>query len=160
MEESLQKFDFGNDKSKDKSRLELTRKEGQLQNAVVDILKRAMFDRLLMGRSLVFLDFQTYSKAFIFYSMAGYPPIWIPSVQPVVDYLENAARLQGSVAAFGSTMLIQQRKFTINTNSLKSSMGPEALHQQLQTSASVRFSVPADCEEFEGFCRIRLAKAR
>lgn len=74
-----------------------------------------MFDRLLTIRSLVFLDFQIYSEAYMFHALTDRPPVHISPVKPVPDYLEDAAKFQANIATFGSRVMVQQRKFSILT---------------------------------------------
>ncbi|KAG7407650.1 hypothetical protein Forpe1208_v012723 [Fusarium oxysporum f. sp. rapae] len=100
---------------KEKNRLTLSAKATEQQGAVLDLLKRAMFDRLLSIRSLVFLDFYMYSETYMFHALTDKPPVNISPVKPVIDYLEDAVRFQGNVAAFGSRVMVQQRKFSILT---------------------------------------------
>ncbi|KAI3319340.1 hypothetical protein HD806DRAFT_509714 [Xylariaceae sp. AK1471] len=143
---------------KEKSRLQSTLNVEEQQGAVIDILKRAMFDRLLTIRSLIFLDFQTHSDAYRFHALTDIPPVQLSPVKPVVDYLDDAARLQGSIAAFGAKVMVQRRKFTITT--CGDAGDAEGLRRQLQKDGSVRLRLDPTNSAFQGFCRVRVAKAR
>ncbi|MCJ1248003.1 hypothetical protein MMC30_005218 [Trapelia coarctata] len=125
------------------------------QAAVLDILKRAMFDRLITIRSFVFLAFTTYAEASMFHALPTQPSISIYPVKPVVDYLKDAAKIQGSVSAFGSTVMVQQYKFTIRT--LGDPPDVESLCQQLRRKGTVRVSIGPDHEAFQGLCLIRVS---
>ena len=57
--------------SEEKIRLTRTLKHVKNCGAVVEMLKRAMFDRLLTIGSFIFLDFNTYLKAFMFHSLSA-----------------------------------------------------------------------------------------
>ncbi|KAK0665601.1 hypothetical protein QBC41DRAFT_282591 [Cercophora samala] len=128
------------------------------QDAVLDILRRAMFDRLLTIRSLVFLDFQSYSEAYMFHALSPCSPITFSPVQPVVDFLDAAAKLQGSVAAFGSRVQIQSRRFAIRT--LGNAIDADDLRARLSAGKSITVSLCPDQVLFNGFSRIRVSRAR
>ncbi|KAM5376208.1 hypothetical protein ACJA88_007319 [Fusarium oxysporum] len=143
---------------KEKQRLTLSAKATEQQGAVLDLLKRAMFDRLLSIRSLVFLDFYMYSEAYMFHALTDKPPVNISPVKPVLDYLEDAARFQGNVAAFGSRVMVQQRKFSILT--CGDSVNTSSLRDKLLKNESVFVSLDPKDAMFAGFSRIRVSKAR
>ncbi|KAK4165504.1 hypothetical protein QBC43DRAFT_208068 [Cladorrhinum sp. PSN259] len=128
------------------------------QVAVLDILQRAMFDRLMTIRSFIFLDFQTYSDAYMFHALTPYSPITVSPVQPVVDFLDAAAKLQGSVAAFDSSVQIQRRRFTVRT--LGDATDAADLQRRIKAGEPVTVSLHPDQAIFQGFSRIRLARAR
>lgn len=125
---------------------------------MLDLLKRAMFDRLLSIRSLVFLDFYMYSEAYMFHALTDKPPVNISPVKPVLDYLEDAARFQGNVAAFGSRVMVQQRKFSILT--CGDAVNTSSLRDKLLKNESVFVSLDPKDAMFAGFSRIRVSKAR
>ena len=85
-------------------------------------------------------------------------PISLSAVKPVGDYLADAARLQAAVNSFGSSVLIQKKKFTIRT--LGSAESAAQLQQLLQSSKGVDFQVSTEHPEFDKFCRVRLSKVR
>lgn len=143
---------------RDQARLTLSTTTLMQQDAVLDILRRAMFDRLLSIRSLIFLDFQSYSEAYMFHALTPYPPITFSPVQPVVDFLDAAAKLQGSVAAFGSRVQIQNRRFVIRT--LGNATDATDLRAQLGAGQSVTVSLRPDQNIFNGFSRIRVSRVR
>ncbi|EMT62732.1 hypothetical protein FOC4_g10006365 [Fusarium odoratissimum] len=143
---------------KEKNRLTLSAKATEQQGAVLDLLKRAMFDRLLSIRSLVFLDFYMYSEAYMFHALTDKPPVNISPVKPVLDYLEDAAKFQGNVAAFGSRVMVQQRKFSILT--CGDAASTSSLRDRLLKNESVFVSLDPKDAMFAGFSRIRVSKAR
>ncbi|EWZ30181.1 uncharacterized protein FOBCDRAFT_144708 [Fusarium oxysporum Fo47] len=143
---------------KEKQRLTLSAKATEQQGAVLDLLKRAMFDRLLSIRSLVFLDFYMYSEAYMFHALTDKPPVNISPVKPVLDYLEDAARFQGNVAAFGSRVMVQQRRFSILT--CGDAVNTSSLRDKLLKNESVFVSLDPKDAMFAGFSRIRVSKAR
>jgi hypothetical protein len=143
---------------KDKQRLTLSATATEQQGAVLDLLKRAMFDRLLSIRSLVFLDFYMYSEAYMFHTLTDKPPVNISPVKPVLDYLEDAARFQGNVAAFGSRVMVQQRKFSVLT--CGDAVNTSGLRDRLLKNEPVCVSFNPDDAMFAGFARIRVSRAR
>jgi len=143
---------------KDKGRLEASVSSIDKQTAVYDILIRAMFDRLLTIRCLVFLDFNTYSDAYMFHALSSYPPVIISPVKPIVNYLEDAAKIQGIVANFGSRVMVQQRRFTLRTPSEFNEVSE--LRKRLQSTGRFTASFDPSDEAFRGFCRIRVWRAR
>ncbi|KAK5661826.1 hypothetical protein OQA88_9928 [Cercophora sp. LCS_1] len=143
---------------RDRSRLTLSSITLSQQDVTLDILRRAMFDRLLTIRSLVFLDFQTYSEAYMFHALTPTPPIAFSPVQPVIDFLDAAAKLQGTVVAFGSRVQIQQRRFTVRT--LGDTADAVELRKRLEAGESVVVSLRPDQALFRGFCRIRVSRVR
>ncbi|MCJ1439033.1 hypothetical protein MMC27_008423 [Xylographa pallens] len=128
----------------------------QNDNAVLDILKRAMFDRVLAVRNLVYLDFWSYRAAFQFYSLkpASEVGIYTSAVQRISDYQADAARLQAAVHAFGATVRIQQKNF-VHLVPLE-----QEHRDSLRSSGSLTFQPTIDHPAFEGFCRIRMSRAR
>ncbi|MCJ1295942.1 hypothetical protein MMC34_007507 [Xylographa carneopallida] len=128
----------------------------QNDNAVLDILKRAMFDRVLAIRNLVYLDFWSYRAAFQFYSLkpASEVGICTSAVQRISDYQADAARLQAAVYAFGATVRIQQKNF-VHLLPLE-----QEYRDNLRSSGSLTFQPTIDHPAFEGFCRIRMSRAR
>jgi hypothetical protein len=142
----------------DQVRLKKSLSCSQQQDGVLNLLKLAMFDRILAIRSLVFVDFQTYAEAYMFHSLTAHPPISPSPVKPVVDYLEDAARLQGHVIAFGSRVMVQQRQFTIHT--LGAAADATELRQTLVHDGMVTVILNPDHEAFRGFSRIRVARVR
>ncbi|KAK4663532.1 hypothetical protein QC763_609220 [Podospora pseudopauciseta] len=143
---------------RDQARLTLSTRTLMQQDAVLDILRRAMFDRLLSIRSLIFLDFQSYSEAYMFHALTPYSPITFSPVQPVVDFLDAAAKLQGSVVAFGSRVQIQNRRFVIRT--LGNATDATDLRAQFGAGQSVTVSLRPDQNIFNGFSRIRVSRVR
>jgi hypothetical protein len=137
-------------------RVKATLNHIQNDEAVLDILQRAMFDRVLAIRNLVYLDFCSYQAAFQFYSLksARKVGIYTSAVQRISDYQADAARLQAAVHAFGATVRIQQKNFV-------HLMPLEQEHRDsLQSSGSLTFMPTIDHPAFEGFCRIRMSRAR
>ncbi|KAK4172154.1 hypothetical protein QBC36DRAFT_349786 [Triangularia setosa] len=143
---------------RDQARLTVSSTELSQQDAVLDILRRAMFNRLLMIRSLIFLDFQTYSEAYMFHALTTCPPISVLPIQPVAKFLDAAAKLQGSVAAFGSRVQIQNRRFTIYT--LGNAADAMELRTRLHAGESITVSLHPDQPIFQGFSRIRVVRVR
>ena len=60
----------------------------QKDGAVLNILKRAMFDRLLTIRSFVFLDFNTYSESYLFHSLSSGKSLRCPLASLADDTLQ------------------------------------------------------------------------
>lgn len=118
-----------------------------------------MFERLLVVRSFVFVDFQKYSDAYMFHALTPHPPINVSPVQPVVDFLDAAAKLQGTVVAYDSSARIQFRRFILHT------LGDDAtdatdLQRRIKAGESVKVPLHPCQAIFQGFCRIRLARVR
>ncbi|KAM0400565.1 hypothetical protein ACHAPZ_005634 [Fusarium culmorum] len=143
---------------KDQKRLALSATATEQQGAVLDLLKRAMFDRLLTIRSLVFLDFQIYSEAYMFHALTDRPPVHISPVKPVPDYLEDAAKFQANIATFGSRVMVQQRKFSILT--CGDAADATGLQSRLLKGDAVNVTLSPENPMFAGFSRIRVSKAR
>ncbi|PTD03203.1 hypothetical protein FCULG_00009152 [Fusarium culmorum] len=143
---------------KDQKRLALSATATEQQGAVLDLLKRAMFDRLLTIRSLVFLDFQIYSEAYMFHALTDRPPVHISPVKPVPDYLEDAAKFQANIATFGSRVMVQQRKFSILT--CGDAADATGLQSRLLKGDAVNVTLSPKNPMFAGFSRIRVSKAR
>ncbi|KAH7103220.1 hypothetical protein BKA62DRAFT_828790 [Auriculariales sp. MPI-PUGE-AT-0066] len=127
---------------------------------VFGLLRRAMFDRLLAIRALVYLDFSTYLAAYNYHTMLPETTVIVLSpVKPVVDYLEDAARLQAAVVAYGARVQIQSRKFVVKSFGDGCTSATE-LAQQLSTTGRARITVdPADAI-WAGFARIRMGAVR
>ncbi|KAH6649504.1 hypothetical protein F5144DRAFT_635096 [Chaetomium tenue] len=143
---------------KDSTRLKRSLTSIHEQEGVLDILKLAMFDRLLAIRSLVFVDFQTYVAAHMFHCLTLRPLVTLSPVKRVVDYFDDAAALQSSAAEFGSRVMVQQRRFTIHT--LGDGTDIADLRNKLRTTGTINVTLDPSHEAFKGFCRIRLSKAR
>ncbi|CZS79264.1 unnamed protein product [Fusarium graminearum] len=122
---------------KDQKRLALSATATEQQGAVLDLLKRAMFDRLLTIRSLVFLDFQIYSEAYMFHALTDRPPVHISPVKPVPDYLEDAAKFQSNIATFGSRVMLTLRLCKVSFSEVMLSM----LHRCYLEGATAASSV-------------------
>ncbi|EYB33338.1 hypothetical protein SNK05_003988 [Fusarium graminearum] len=122
---------------KDQKRLALSATATEQQGAVLDLLKRAMFDRLLTIRSLVFLDFQIYSEACMFHALTDRPPVHISPVKPVPDYLEDAAKFQANIATFGSRVMLTLRLCKVGFSEVMLSM----LHRCYLEGATAASSV-------------------
>ncbi|CAG1966982.1 unnamed protein product [Fusarium graminearum] len=122
---------------KDQKRLALSATATEQQGAVLDLLKRAMFDRLLTIRSLVFLDFQIYSEAYMFHALTDRPPVHISPVKPVPDYLEDAAKFQANIATFGSRVMLTLRLCKVGFSEVMLSM----LHRCYLEGATAASSV-------------------
>jgi hypothetical protein len=124
---------------------------------VFGLLRRAMFDRLLQIRGLVYSDFSTYVAAYNYHTMLPGQVISLSPVKPVVDYLEDAAKLQAAVVSFGSRALIQSRKFELRT--LAGFSSGEELAAEL-AKGSVIVNVTPTEDIFKGFTRIRMSSVR
>lgn len=138
------------------SRLEGTLTHIKDDSTLLALLKRAMFDRVLAVRNLVYLDFWTYKAAFQYYSLTSESDlnVYTSAVQRISDYQTDAARLQAAVNSFGATVRIQQKSFLLI-------MPLEAdQRNSLQNSGTLSFAPAIDAEAFDGFCRIRLSRAR
>ncbi|PCD24165.1 hypothetical protein FGRA07_11367 [Fusarium graminearum] len=122
---------------KDQKRLALSATATEQQGAVLDLLKRAMFDRLLTIRSLVFLDFQIYSEAYMFHALTDRPPVHISPVNPVPDYLEDAAKFRANIATFGSRVMLTLRLCKVGFSEVMLSM----LHRCYLEGATAASSV-------------------
>ncbi|KAI5815555.1 hypothetical protein BZA77DRAFT_369945 [Pyronema omphalodes] len=125
---------------------------------VLDILKRAMFDRLLAVRSMVFMDFWSYTAAYMYHSLDQVAPVQLSALKPIHDYADDAARLQGALGSLGTYLKIQQKTFTLNTLCGFSSAAD--LRARLESGGSVRFKVDVEDEMFQRFCRVRMCRAR
>jgi hypothetical protein len=131
-------------------------KHFQNDNNCVQMLKIAMFDRLLAIRSLVFVDMYSYASAYMFHSLDTWVPITLSPTKPIVDYLSDAATLQSAVVAFGSKSCVQKKIFTLPYSAESASQ----LLQQLSTDGKFELRVSPDDAAFEGVCRVRLSQAR
>ncbi|KAH4019276.1 hypothetical protein HBI81_192460 [Parastagonospora nodorum] len=125
---------------------------------VLDVLVRAMFDRVLTIRSLVYLDFLTYSSAQEYHTLSKGPVVTLSPVKPVVDYLEDIVKLQSAVVSFGSQVLVQQRSFTLNT--LAGFADASKLAEAITDGQALSVAVRPGLELFQDFGRIRLSRAR
>lgn len=125
--------------------------------AVFGLLRRAMFDRLLQIRGLVYSDFSTYVAAYNYHTMLPEQIISLSPVKPVVDYLEDAAKLQAAVVSFGSRAIIQSRKFQFRT--LAGFSSGEELATQL-SKGPIDINVAPTEKIFRGFTRIRVSAVR
>ena len=137
-------------------RLEGTLRTIKNSSTVLDLLKRAMFDRVLAVRNLIYIDFWTYKAAFQYHSLTNesYLNVYTTAVQRISDYQTDAARLQAAVYAFGATVRIQQKNFTI-------AMSLDAVQRQnLKDTGSLSFTPAIDSDVFAGFYRIRMSRAR
>jgi hypothetical protein len=165
----------GKIEKRDNSRLENLAVNVGTNKLVLEILKRAMFDRLLSIRSLVFLDFITYNSAYNYYSLrtgenfetililgtnysAGSNVVLLSPVKPIADYLDDLAKLQSAVISFGSTTLIQSRSFTLHT--LCGYNSSAQLGSALEVGTSVSFSLGPEHILWQGFSRIRMSSVR
>jgi hypothetical protein len=120
------------------------------------MLKIAMFDRLLAVRALVFVDLYSYANAYMFHSLDTWVPISLSPTKPIVDYLNDAAKLQSAVVAFGSRACVQRKVFTIPYSTDHATQ----LLAQLCTEGSFDLQISPDDGAFEGVCRVRLSQAR
>ncbi|KAJ9660046.1 hypothetical protein H2198_002743 [Neophaeococcomyces mojaviensis] len=79
-----------------------------------NILKRAVLDRVLAVRNMVYLDFWRYKATFQYYSLVRELDlnIYTSSVQRIADYQSDAARMQAAVSSFGVTVRIQSKTFS------------------------------------------------
>ncbi|KAK4033351.1 hypothetical protein C8A01DRAFT_19685 [Parachaetomium inaequale] len=126
--------------------------------AVFGLLRRAMFDRLLSIRSLVYGNFSTYLSTYNYHTLLPEAVISLSPVKPIVDYLEDAAKLQGAVVSFGSRVLVQSRWFRLRT--LAGHATAEGLAAQLRDKGAVSVSVDPAAAVWEGFRRIRMGAVR
>ena len=79
-------------------------------------------------------------------------------VKPVVDYLEDAATLQGAVVSYGSRALVQSRQFRFQT--LCGYDSAADLGTAFAKNGSIQCTIdPADAK-WRGFSRIRMSSAR
>ncbi|MCJ1396733.1 hypothetical protein MMC18_009625, partial [Xylographa bjoerkii] len=140
------------------SRLSATAFNVATDLSVLNLLVRAMFDRVLTIRSLVYLDVLTYTSAQAYHTLSEGPPISLSPVKPVVDYLEDVTKLQGAVVAFGSQVLVQQRTFTFS--SLAGFTDQKSLAAALLTGKPVTISIRPEMAMFQDFGRIRLSRVR
>ncbi|RPA75394.1 hypothetical protein BJ508DRAFT_230147 [Ascobolus immersus RN42] len=143
---------------RNQDRLAATLRTIATDDRVVRLLTRAMFDRVLAIRSLVSLDFASYVSAYKFHSLQNVSPIELSPVKPIVDYLEDAARLQGAVTSFGGSISVQTSKFQLLT--LCGFDTPEALAQSLQASGKAQVKLMPDDPVWRGFSRIRMLGIR
>jgi len=127
--------------------------------SVVELLRRAMFDRLLAIRALVYLDFATYLSAYNYHTMLKDNPISLSPVKPVVDYLEDAARLQAAVVSYGARALAQSQTFVLHSLGDGLTTGDE-LVAQLERNGTVKVTVDPTDDMWTGFTRIRMSAVR
>jgi hypothetical protein len=125
---------------------------------VVSVLKTAMFDRLMSIRALVFVDFNSYVNAYMFHSLDQQPPVRLSAVKPIGDYFADAARLQGAVEQFGSTELIQRKRFILDHSMLD--LDPKQVAAHLTESGSFVFRVDESNTAFSGAFRVRVSQVR
>ena len=128
-------------------------------SSVFELLRRAMFDRLLAIRALVYLDFATYLSAYDYHTMLRENVISLSPVKPIVDYLEDAARLQAAVVSYGARVLVQSRKFFIHSfgDGLDTS---DELVTRLRSNGTVKVTVDPTDDMWTGFTRIRMSTVR
>ena len=79
-------------------------------------------------------------------------------LKPVVDYLEDAAILQGAVVAYGSRVLVQARKFTFST--LCGYATAAQLAQALEKGEAIECTIDPQDAQWKGFSRIRMSSVR
>jgi hypothetical protein len=85
-------------------------------------------------------------------------PMALSPVKPVFDYLEDAARLQGAIVSFGSSITVQKRTFQLT--SICGYDTAEELARVLTSKGHVRLDVRPDDPVWQGFGRIRMSRAR
>jgi len=125
---------------------------------LLDIFKRAMFDRLLAVRAMVFLDFWSYTAAYMYHSLALSSPVALSATKPIFDYADDAARLQGAMGSFAASVKVQRKLFRLQT--LAGFSNPAQLRSQLENNGSLKFTVDWNSDLFRQFCRVRLQKMR
>ncbi|KAM7193874.1 hypothetical protein V8F33_007560 [Rhypophila sp. PSN 637] len=143
---------------KDKQRLAAMSYSAVTDDKILDLLKRAMFDRVLALRSFVYADFYTYSLAYNYHALSRGSLLRMSPLKPVVDYLEDAAILQGAVASYGSRALVQARKFTFS--SLCGYEKAADLAEAFRQSGSIECTIDPQDAQWKGFSRIRMSSAR
>ncbi|KAI1840202.1 hypothetical protein JX266_013603 [Neoarthrinium moseri] len=129
-----------------------------IDDKVFQLLRRAMFDRILTIRTFVYQDFMTYKLAYNYHTLSKKSILRLSPVKPIVDYLQDAATLQGAVATYGSRALVQSRKFT--KRSLCGFETAAALGAELSKSGAVDFTIDPQDLIWRGFGRIRMSSAR
>ncbi|KAF2762547.1 hypothetical protein EJ05DRAFT_534086 [Pseudovirgaria hyperparasitica] len=144
--------------ARDKTRLHATTQLVATDARVVDLLRRAMFDRLLAIRSMVYIDFYTYVTAYKYHALSTDPIITLSPVKPIAASLDDIAKLQGAIASFGSRVLVQERSFTLS--SLCGHDSPVDLARALLSHEPILFPVSHALPVWAGFGRIRLSRAR
>ena len=138
------------------TRLENTLKHISSNNVVLSLLQRAMFDRVLALRNLVYVDFWNYKAAFQYHALSTELDgvVGTSAVQPVTNHQMDAARLQAAVSSFGATVRIQRRTFTLTVPLDK------VQKKSLLQDGTLIFEVSPREDTFRGFCRIRMSRAR
>lgn len=79
-------------------------------------------------------------------------------VKPIVDYLEDAAILQGAVVSYGSRVLIQSRQFRFQT--LCGFETGVELGAAFAKNGFVQCTNDPQDTQWEGFSRIRMSSVR
>ncbi|EGU80028.1 hypothetical protein FOPG_15971 [Fusarium oxysporum f. sp. conglutinans race 2 54008] len=147
-----------NMEDKNQQRLAAMNYKSVTDEKILDLLKRAMFDRILALRTFVYQDFQTYSTAYNYHSLSKGSLLRLSPVKPVVDYLEDAAVIQGAVVAYGSRVLVQSRTFRFA--GLCGYATKEDLAAAFTQNGSVEYMIDPQDAQWRGFSRIRMSSAR
>ncbi|KAI5836925.1 hypothetical protein DFP73DRAFT_569930 [Morchella snyderi] len=122
---------------------------------VLSIVRRAMFERLLSARTWVAVDFHGYLAAYTYFSLNRTPPIKIAATKPAPYYVDDAARLQGAVASVRADLRSQERTFAFTEESYGADW-----KNRLKGDRAISFTVDITNKMFSRFARIRVSRVR
>lgn len=67
------------------------------QQALLDAFKSQLFSKLLVTRSWIFLDFQQYVAAYLYFALTDISPIRLSAIKSASEYAGDAATLQEAI---------------------------------------------------------------
>ncbi|KAE8155710.1 hypothetical protein BDV40DRAFT_306746 [Aspergillus tamarii] len=143
---------------KDKTRLSAAATRVAHDKGVLDLLTRAMFDRVLTIRHQVYFDFHTFTEAYRYHTLSDKPILSLNPVKPIVDYLDDMAKLHGDIASFSSKVIVQERTFKLRT--LGQFKTEKELADAISKGELISVNVAQSEQLWNGFGRIRLSCAR
>ncbi|KAK3682204.1 hypothetical protein B0T22DRAFT_484284 [Podospora appendiculata] len=144
--------------SRDEARLAAVVTHIADDSAILNVVTRAMFDRVLAVRHLVYLDFFTYTEAYKYHTLSQDDIVALSPVKPMADYLNDMTKLQGAIASFSSKSTVKKRAFQPKT--LASFADAETLGLALSRGETLSIQASPNEQLWRGFGRIRLSSIR
>ena len=133
----------------------------QAKTGTSNIFKTAMLERIMALRVWLWLDFQAYVGAYMWYSLDPDPPIQLDPMKRLEYFVNDAALLQAAIAQTDERIRSQERTFKFSIpEDLSGENNWKTAVAMAQYTRSLVFEINRDHPTFKNFSRLRIRRFR
>ncbi|KAK5699428.1 hypothetical protein LTR17_023238 [Elasticomyces elasticus] len=132
------------------------------QEAVLSAFKDRLFSRLLTSRTWLFMDYQQYVAAYMYFALEDQPPISMSPTKAASEYAVDAATLQDAVGAATVRWKSQiDNRIVFSTDDpISTNVFDDAWKDALVSTQKIVFKVSPNDKRFARYTRVRLHRIR